>query len=275
MTRRNAGTWEAIGARLDDSAGLLIRGASQILFLTIITLGLLAFVVGAASGRLSSLPERMAAMPETMARGLGLNVMHVTIKGGEGLTAREVMTALRDERYGSIIGRSLLTVDAEDLRLALEAMGTVQAASVQKLLPNTLHVSVIERDEKALYLDENGTYFVVDSQGVVVRPVQPTEFTHLPVISGTKTPSEATAFIRLLREHPVIYSRTAGIVVVGGRRFDVRFRNGFLAKLPEDDIRGALTRLEKLEAGTGRLAATLDYIDLRDPKWAYYKPKEE
>ncbi|MEM0930143.1 MAG: cell division protein FtsQ/DivIB [Pseudomonadota bacterium] len=275
VTRRNAGRLETIGAQLDSTVTTFGKGVLQLGFMTVITLGLLALVVSAASGRLSKLPDRIAWMSEAAARGAGLNVYHVTIKGGESLTKREVMQALRDDRFGSVIGRPLMTLDADAMRDALESLDPVKAAVVQKLLPNTLHVSILERDERALYLNGDGTYFVVDSQGVIVRESSPTEYTDLPVISGTDDPAKAAAFLRILREHPAILTRVKGIVVVSDRRFDLRFGNGFVAKLPEEEVRVALARLEKLETGAGRLSATLDYIDLRDPKWAYYKPKDE
>ncbi|MEO1040797.1 MAG: cell division protein FtsQ/DivIB [Pseudomonadota bacterium] len=275
VTRRNAGRLETIGAQLDSTVTTFGKGVLQLAFMTVITLGLLALVVSAASGRLSQLPDRLAWLSESAARSFGLNVYHVTIKGGESLTEREVMQALRDERFGSVVGRPLLSLDGDAMRNALESLDPVKAAVVQKLLPDTLHVSILERDERALYLNGDGTYFVVDSQGVIVRPSSPTEYTDLPVISGTDDPSRAAPFLRLLRDHPAILTRVKGIEVVSDRRFDLHFGNGFVAKLPEEDIGDALTRLEALEAGAGRLSATLDYIDLRDPKWAYYKPKDE
>nr|WP_269815593.1 cell division protein FtsQ/DivIB [Parvularcula mediterranea] len=199
--------------------------------------------------------------------------MRVTIKGGDSLSTREVMAALRDDELGSIIGRSLVTLDPHELREAVEALGPVKHASVTKLLPDTIHISVIERTPRALYENGAGEFFVVDADGVLIRAAEPVQYTELLTISGTEDPSEAMGFLAELRKHPVLYARTAGIEVVGGRRFDIRFRNGFLAKLPEKDVDQALRRLHSLEAGTGTLAETLDYFDLRNPDYAYYKLK--
>ncbi len=272
--RQNVGALQSLGARLDSSAGVLAAGAANLLFLAILVGGLAALALSAFSGSLRNLPERIAMLPEDVSRGLGFNVMRVTVKGGDELSTRDIMNALRDPTHGSVIGRSLLAVDAEDLRARIEALGPVHAAAVQKLFPDTIHVSIIERQPRALYQNPDGTFSVVDAAGEVISKADATEHTNLPVISGTLDPSEAMPFLHELRRRPVLFARTAGIEVIGGRRVDIRFRNGFLAKLPETDVALALRRLEQLEAGTGSLAATLDYIDLRDPKWAYYKPKE-
>ncbi|GGY41583.1 hypothetical protein GCM10007148_07730 [Parvularcula lutaonensis] len=269
------GTMEQIGARLDQGGAVMATAALQGAFLALIAAALLAFLYTVFSGQMRTIPAKIAAMPEQAARGLGLNVMQVTIKGGESLTTREVMTALRDDKAGSIIGRPLPLLSASELRDAIEALGPVKHAAVTKLLPNTIHISVIERSPKALYQNADGEFFVIDESGAIIRPADVTQHTELLTISGTDNPGEATAFMAMLRRHPVLFARTAGIQVVGGRRFDIRFRNGFVAKLPEDNVAAALARLDSLEAGTGSLAATLDYIDLRDPEWAYYKPKEK
>lgn len=265
---------QALGAKLDEGGAVLAAGLLQAGFLSLIAAALLAFLATVFSGRFTALPDRFAALPEQAARSLGLNVMRVTVKGGDTLSTREIMTALRDERFGSIIGRPLMTIDPEALRARVEALGPVRSAAVTKLLPDTLHVSIVERRPKALYQDAEGQFFVIDSGGIIIREAEPTEYTELVTISGTDEPGEAIPFLLKLREHPVLFARTAGIIVVGDRRFDLRFRNGFVAKLPEDGVDQALARLHSLEAGTGSLAATLDYIDLRDPEWAYYKPKE-
>lgn len=269
------GTMEQIGAKIDQSGAVMATAALQGAFLALIAAALLAFLYTVFSGQLQAMPGKIAALPEQTARGLGLNVMRVTVKGGDSLTTREVMMALRDEKAGSIIGRPLPMLNASELRDAIEALGPVKHAAVTKLLPDTIHISVIERQPKALYQNADGEFFVIDESGAIIRPANVTQHTELLTISGTENPGEATDFMGMLRKHPVLYARTAGIQVVGDRRFDLRFRNGFVAKLPETNVAAALSRLDSLEAGTGSLASTLDYIDLRDPEWAYYKPKEK
>lgn len=274
VTRRQVGAMEQLGAKLDHSGALIAAGAFQFAFLSLIASALIAFLFTVFSGQMSTLPGRLAAMPDQAARSLGANVMRVTIKGNQSLSTREIMGALRDPDAGSVIGRSLITLDPEKLRLAIEELGPVQHASVTKLLPDTVHISVIERTPRALYQDSEGQFFVVDVEGVIIRQTEATRFTDLPVISGTADPAGAMAFFEMLRNYPVLFARTASIEVVADRRVDLRFRNGFLAKMPETEIPTALDRLSSLDAGTGSLAQNLDYIDLRDPDYAYYKPRQ-
>ncbi|MEM6650877.1 MAG: cell division protein FtsQ/DivIB, partial [Pseudomonadota bacterium] len=173
-----------------------------------------------------------------------------------------------------ILGRSLLNVDAQDARQKIENLAWVEYAAVQKLWPNTVHVSVRERKPQAMWQDAQGQFFLIDQKGTPLEQVSPVDYTKLPLLTGTDSPNEVTVILASLQRRPALYERVAVIVSVGnGRRFDLRFRNDFTAKLPEEAIAASLDRLEALGAGTGKLAESLDYIDLRDPKWAYYKPK--
>ncbi|MEE4209689.1 MAG: FtsQ-type POTRA domain-containing protein, partial [Parvularcula sp.] len=175
--RQNVGALEALGARLDSSAGILAAGALNLVFIAIVVGGLALLAVSAVSGRLESAPERFAMLPETVTRAAGFNVMRVTVKGGDELTTREIMNALADPVHGSVVGRSLLAVDVAELRNRVEGLGPVHAAAVQKLFPNTIHVSIIERQPRALYQNADGTFSVVDASGEVISKAHATEHT--------------------------------------------------------------------------------------------------
>lgn len=262
------------GARTDDIMGALwdrlLTGAA----VGVTALGLLAVFALLAGGYFMNIGERIGGVTASAARFGGFAVTRVTMKGGEELSEREVMRALWTDERGSVLGRSIFHVDGQHARVRLEALGSVRHAAVTKLWPNTIHVSVSLRAPEALWQDGAGVLHLVDAEGVSLRPVGPTDYTRLPVIVGTAAPADAAPILAALEAHPDLLSEVAAIVGVSNRRYDLRFRNDFTAKLPEDGMAEALVRLDGLGAGTGKLAGSLDYIDLRDPSWAYYKPKD-
>ena len=272
--RAPGGPLARAGARTDDLMGALWDRVVTAGAVGVTALGLLALVALLAGGYLSNVGERAGQATASAARLAGFSVARVTLKGGEGLTEREVMRALWTDERGSVLGRSIFHVDGQAARARLEALGAVRHAAVTKLWPDTIHVSVALRAPEALWQDGSGNLHLVDADGVSLRPVGPTDYTRLPVIVGTDAPGEAAGILEALRRHPGLYRNVAAVISVSGRRYDVRFRNDFTAKLPETDVDEALVRLEGLGAGTGSLAGSLDYIDLRDPSWAYYKPKD-
>lgn len=269
-----AGPLARAGARTDDLMTVvwekLLTGAA----VGVTALGILAVFALLAGGYFMNIGERMGGVSASAARLAGFSVARVTLKGGEGLTEREVMRALWTDERGSVLGRSIFHVDGEEARARLEALGSVRHAAVTKLWPDTISVSVSLRTPEALWQDGSGVLHLVDEDGVSLRPVGATDYTRLPVIVGTAAPADAAPILNALRKHPDLLATTAAVISVNDRRYDLRFRNDFTAKLPETDVEEALVRLEGLGAGTGALSGSLDYIDLRDPSWAYYKPKD-
>lgn len=269
-----AGPLARAGARTDDLMTVvwekLLTGAA----VGVTALGILAVFALLAGGYFMNIGERMGGVSASAARSAGFSVARVTLKGGEGLTEREVMRALWTDERGSVLGRSIFHVDGNEARARLEALGSVRHAAVTKLWPDTISVSVSLRTPEALWQDGSGVLHLVDEDGVSLRPVGATDYTRLPVIVGTAAPADAAPILNALRKHPDLLATTAAVISVNDRRYDLRFRNDFTAKLPETDVEEALVRLEGLGAGTGALSGSLDYIDLRDPSWAYYKPKD-
>ena len=279
-TPARGGKLQRAGAAADSWVQVAWQKSLSAAAVGVTALGLLALFALFAGGYFVNMGDRFSDLSAGAAKTLGFGVARVTVKGAHDLTDREVMRALWTDRDGSVLGRSLLHVDGQASRARLEALGTVRHAAVAKLWPNTLHISVVERSPAALWQDEAGALHLIDQDGVSLRPVAMMSYTDLPVVVGAEAPAEATDILAALRRHPALYRNIAAVVSVGGRRYDLRFRNDLTAKLPEagpagDGYEEALVRLEGLGAGTGDLAASLDYIDLRDPQWAYYKPKPE
>lgn len=226
-----------------------------------------------AGGYFWNIGDRIDTLTGRAAKAMGFSVSRVTLKGGGYLSDRELMQALWSDEKGSVLGQSLFNVDVQTARTRIEDIGWVKTAAVQKLWPDTIHVSVIERSPQALWQNEAGRFFLIDRDGVVLAEVSPADFTDLPVVTNTADPALARDVLSGLMVREDMFRRTAIIVGVNGRRFDLRFRNDFTAKLPEGDVEPALDRLQGLGAGTGQLAAAADYIDLRDEEWAYLRPK--
>lgn len=269
-----SGALARAGARTDDLLEVLWAKAVTGAAVGVTALGILAIFALLAGGYFVNMGQRMGGITAAAAEATGFAVTRVVLKGGEGLTERDIMRALWTDQHGSVVGRSIFHVDGEGARRNLESLGQVRHAAVTKLWPNTISVSVSLRSPEALWQDDAGVLHLIDADGVSLRPVGPTDYTTLPIVVGTSSPAAAAPVLDALRGRPELYSSVAAIISVNDRRYDLRFRNDFTAKLPETDLSEALDRLEGLGAGTGKLAGSLDYIDLRDPSWAYYKPKD-
>ncbi len=267
--KKPVGLW----ANLKFRAGQLWSGIVTYTAVGLTAAALIVVLMLFAGGYFWNVGERIDTLTSRAAKAIGFSVSRVTLKGGDNLTDRDLMDALWTDEKGSILGRSLLNVDAQMARQRVEALGWVKSAAVQKLWPNTIHVSVIERTPRALWQDPDGRFFLIDGQGYQLAQVSPADYTDLPVVTNTDDPALAQDLLSALWAREDMLRRTAIIVGINDRRFDLRFRNDFTAKLPEEGLELALDRLSGLGAGTGQLAAAAEYIDLRDDEWAYLHPK--
>jgi cell division protein FtsQ len=94
-------------------------------------------------------------------------VQRVDVRGASPAVTEQVERALAGVR-----GRSLVTVDAEDVRSTVEAVPTVAAASVDRSFPHTLTVRVLQ--ERPVAVVRQGSFaFLVSARGRVMTSVEP------------------------------------------------------------------------------------------------------
>lgn len=224
-------------------------------------------------GYFTNAGKHLSAVTDRVAASVGFSVSRVTLRGGTFVTDRDILAALADDRLGTVIGRSLLHADLDDMRRRILSIGWVESAAVQRLWPNTIHVSIEERAPIALWQDGEGAYRLVDIDARILGISQTTDHVDLPVIVGLDELPKVTDLLAELGSRPELLSRIATISSVNGRRFDLTFRNRFLAKLPETELSSALDRLVGLNAGDEGLSDKLDYIDLTTGEDAYVRQR--
>jgi cell division protein FtsQ len=190
----------------------------------------------------------------------GLRVEQVTLRGAHNTAHQEILDAL-----GPLIGQSIIHTRIDELRDRVEALGWVRSASVSRLLPDTIHVSVRERTPAAIW-QIDGDLKLIDANGAIIRQVTGPEYSQLPFIVGAGAPEAASGILTALAEEEEISYLTYAVVRVGERRWNLRLRNGVDVKLPEVDYAGAIKALSVMQAAHGALDQPLEYIDLRDPE---------
>lgn len=213
-----------------------------------------------AGGYFGVLAERLNHAASGAAINAGFEIRRVTLKGRRQTASDEL-----DGAIGPILGRSILHFDADAARARIEELGWVRAASVSRLLPNTIHVSIREREPAAVW-QLSGKLHLIDINGAVIREVGAYEYSNLPLIVGAGAPGAASDILVALARHPAINDLTSALVRVGERRWNVRLRNGVDIRLPDKNFTEALDTLATLQAADGILDQPLEYIDLRDPE---------
>lgn len=225
-----------------------------------IVIGVVAAVVMWAGGYVGILAERTETAMRAGAVDAGFEVQRVTVMGRRQAGRREVETAI-----GPAVGESILHFDLGEARRRVENLGWVRSASVSRLLPNTIHVSIRERAPAAVW-QLSGALHLIDEVGAVIRSVEADEYAELPLIVGAGAPEAAAGILTALNLRPELSKSTAALTRVGDRRWNLRLRNGLDVMLPEAGYEDALGVLAQLQEGHGTLDQPLEYIDLRDPE---------
>lgn len=213
-----------------------------------------------AGGYFGLLAEKANRAASDIAIASGFEIRRVTLKGRTETASEEL-----DSAIGPILGRSILHFSPDAARARIEELGWVRAASVSRLLPDTIHVSIVERTPAAVW-QMSGRLHLIDINGAVIREVGAYEYSNLPLIVGAGAPDAAAGILKALARHPEIGELASALVRVGERRWNVRLRNGVDIRLPDEKFSEALDAVSTLQTTNGILDQPLEYIDLRDPE---------
>ncbi len=265
--KKNAGgLLERTGAHIDTWLQQAV--STLITYISVFVAGLcvLALLMLFAGGYFFNIGERMASATENLTRLAGMEVSRVTLKGARNLEEREVLAALTSERFGPVMGRGILYVNIQQARHKVEGLGWVKHASVSRLWPGTVHISVEERIPAALWQRPRvGDLYLIDADGNKIIEVSGDAYAGLPVILGSEKPQDSVYILALLKNYPAMEGRLVALTRQGNRRWDLTFRNGFSALLPERGEAAALAKLAQMNAGEGPLGETVKKMDMRDP----------
>jgi len=193
------------------------------------------------------------------ANAVGFNIAAVALTGQHHLNREEILAT------AGVTGRaSLLFFDVADARARLKTNPWIAEATVQKLLPDRLVISISERAPFALWQKE-GRVGVVADDGTVLEPYVAAPFTRLPLVVGTGAELRAAEFLRQLAGFPELRNNVRAAVLVAERRWNLWLTNGVDVRLPEFDLDKALAQLAALDRGGKLSSRDITIIDLRLP----------
>ncbi len=166
-------------------------------------------------------------------------------------------------------GDPLFSLSPKQAKHLLEETKWIEFAHVQRRLPDTLYIKVIERTPMAIYKDNNGRTHLLDTRGNPIENEDTAKFNQLITISGDNSDTSSPAFIATLLKSPIIYERTIAAQRLGNRRWDIQIKNNagnvITLKMPENDnLPLALTRISDAQKHDNILERpAVDSIDLR------------
>lgn len=190
---------------------------------------------------------------------LGFRVGDVIVVGRVETPQADLLSTLKLKR-----GTPLFGFDSEAARKRIERLPWVRSASIEKVLPDTVLVTVEERVPLAVW-QHKGQLALIDREGHVIMRDGLERFSHLLLVVGEGAPSHTAELLQILETQPALLTMVKAAVRVGGRRWNVRFDNGTDVRLPEDDPHGAWSRLADYDRAHRILSQNVEVLDLRLP----------
>lgn len=190
-----------------------------------------------------------------------------------GLTVRDVLVegrrrtppeALR-EQLEIEVGMPLLALDTAAIKERLEELPWVDEASVARMLPDGVHIRLLERQPLALW-QHDGRFDVIDRAGAVIESalnVRPEAYRNLRVVVGEGAPESSAQLFALLSAEPDLSRRVVAATRVGDRRWNVHLDNRIEVWLPEQDVLGAWRLLARKAREDALLERAVTVVDLR------------
>ena len=210
-------------------------------------------------GTLANVGDDIRAGFVSVTADAGMTVQQIDASGTQRTSAAAIRAAV-----GVDIGTPIFEVDLAAARDRVQAMGWVDSATVERRLPSTLHVQIVERTPVALW-QRNQRLVMVDRAGTEIDSESVSQFAHLPIVVGDGALRHMPRLLDAMAADPALSRRVQAAIWIGGRRWTLHFDNGLEAKLPESEIGAAWARLVR-EIGDHRLLdEPIAVVDLRLP----------
>jgi len=190
---------------------------------------------------------------------LGFRVNEILVTGRRETPQAALLDAVRLAR-----GAPILAYDLDQALKRVERLPWVRRASVERMLPDTIMLTIEERKPLALWQNK-GRFVLIDEGGEAIPGQALKRFAALPIVVGPDAPANAQAILDTLRAEPSLMAQVKALTRVGGRRWNVRLKNGIDVRLPETDAAAAWARLAEYERNHKVLKRDVRVLDLRMP----------
>lgn len=191
------------------------------------------------------------------ANAAGLQVAAVRLTGNQRMSHGEVLAAA-----GIRPDSSVLFFDPAAARARLKASPWIADATIEKIYPNDLQISVVERQPYALW-QRDGRIAVIGEDGAVIVDHLDARFRHLPLVVGKGADERVREIVGLIADFPTIAPHVRAATLVAERRWTLVLKNGIDVRLPDADIDRALARLVRLDEERRLMSRDVTMIDLR------------
>lgn len=216
-----------------------------------------------------------------IAAASSLQIGHLTVRGHERLATGEVLALVEGLR-----GQNILTVQLDEWQQKLLSSPWVESATIRRVLPSTVEITVHERRPMGVGRLGNAMY-LIDPTGVIIDEYGPAySDIDLPIIDGLAAAHRAggvmidsaraefaARVLAALAARPELAKRVSQIDVADLHDAVVILDGDpALLRVGDDDFVARLQQYVDLAPALRERLAAIDYVDLRFDERLYVRP---
>jgi cell division protein FtsQ len=190
---------------------------------------------------------------------LGLVVTSIEVEGRQTTDPATILAALAADR-----GTPILAVSPSRAKQELEKLPWVRSAAIERHLPGTLVVRLVERRPFAVW-QHDGKQKLIDRQGEVIAIGDLSRFARLPSVVGETAAIHAAALLDMLAREPELAARVTAAIRVDDRRWNLHIDEAIEILLPQTNPEAAWAQLAELERRNNLLKRDIQAVDMRLP----------
>lgn len=132
---------------------------------------------------------------------------------------------------------------------------------INRNLPNILNITIKEFEPFAIWYNEKEK-FIIDKDGKMIKHQEEIDLPQMIQLSGYNANIYIKSLFNLLTIEPELSKKIYSATWVGNRRWDIRFENNLIIKLPQNNLSKAWKKLIDIYSLPGAII-DLEVIDLR------------
>ncbi len=187
----------------------------------------------------------------------------ILIAGQKNLSNTEIVASLNAD-----VGTPIFSIKLDDSKKILEQNSWVKSAVIQRQLPDTIFISLIEKKPIALW-QVNKKLHVIDEEGDIISNASAEKFVHLIHFVGEDANIHANELIKEFNKNPSLAQKIRHAVRYGQRRWDLNLEENINVKMPQHDFSEAYSYLAKMNESGNLFNKDIKSIDLRDSAKIY------
>lgn len=194
---------------------------------------------------------------------MGLKLENVLIEGQINLPSEEILSSLNAD-----VGTPILAINIRQVKNLLDKNHWVKTSAVERRLPNTIYIALLERIPIAIW-QINKKIYLIDEEGFKITAQNVEKFSHLPYVVGIDANIYASKLIEDLSICKELFAKVTSAVRYGERRWNLSLEQNITVKMPENGFSKAYEYLINLYQANKLFDQNYKTIDLRDPAKYY------